>query len=278
MFQRERLFLRFGEVLRLLSGRFGRRWHHVARQRQRGNADPNVREAAFVLVWSQTNCYFRQVYMWVGSQTSQVEIKLSLKACQVSLVLLWSDAQQEAPVLRPYPQSCLSSVGLHPAHALQRHRAPQKTAAGPKGKRAPLLHTMLPRLGCFQNTPLINQLARKKMLPCVPWCPPCLIRALISPQLSPLPKHAETELAWISCRIKVGKQMCTDVLYRRKLNSRHIKGFCCSPLSGLQGALEDQTAARLKRFRANKSLIFCFSIMRDWTEKPTVIFVWRMSF
>lgn len=26
-----------------------------------------------------------QVYMWVGSQTSQVEIKLSLKACQVSV-------------------------------------------------------------------------------------------------------------------------------------------------------------------------------------------------
>lgn len=26
----------------------------------------------------------RQVYMWVGTQTSQVEIKLSLKACQVS--------------------------------------------------------------------------------------------------------------------------------------------------------------------------------------------------
>lgn len=24
-----------------------------------------------------------QVYMWVGTQTSQVEIKLSLKACQV---------------------------------------------------------------------------------------------------------------------------------------------------------------------------------------------------
>ena len=27
---------------------------------------------------------FYQVYMWVGTQTSQVEIKLSLKACQVS--------------------------------------------------------------------------------------------------------------------------------------------------------------------------------------------------
>lgn len=26
---------------------------------------------------------FPQVYMWVGTQTSQVEIKLSLKACQV---------------------------------------------------------------------------------------------------------------------------------------------------------------------------------------------------
>lgn len=30
--------------------------------------------------------FFHQVYMWVGSQTSQVEIKLSLKACQVSLL------------------------------------------------------------------------------------------------------------------------------------------------------------------------------------------------
>lgn len=30
-------------------------------------------------------CVFPQVYMWVGTQTSQVEIKLSLKACQVSL-------------------------------------------------------------------------------------------------------------------------------------------------------------------------------------------------
>lgn len=28
-----------------------------------------------------------QVYMWVGTQTSQVEIKLSLKACQVSIRL-----------------------------------------------------------------------------------------------------------------------------------------------------------------------------------------------
>lgn len=38
---------------------------------------------------SQTklHCCFHQVYMWVGSQTSQVEIKLSLKACQVSVAV-----------------------------------------------------------------------------------------------------------------------------------------------------------------------------------------------
>lgn len=70
----------------------------------------------------------------------------------------------------PVSTSYLSSTGLHPAHALKRRRTPQKTAAGPKGKWAPLLHTMLPRLGCFQNSSLLNQLARKKMLMCLPPC------------------------------------------------------------------------------------------------------------
>lgn len=58
----------------------------------------------------------------------------------------------------------LSSAGLHPAHALERCRTPQETAAGAKGKRAPLLHTMLPRLGRFQNSPLLNPPALQKML------------------------------------------------------------------------------------------------------------------
>lgn len=58
----------------------------------------------------------------------------------------------------------LSAAGLHPAHALQGCRTPQETAAGAKGKRAPLLHTMLPRLGRFQNSPLLNPPALQKML------------------------------------------------------------------------------------------------------------------
>lgn len=37
-----------------------------------------------VALWAEPSCCsFLQVYMWVGTQTSQVEIKLSLKACQV---------------------------------------------------------------------------------------------------------------------------------------------------------------------------------------------------
>lgn len=50
---------------------------------------------------------FLQVYMWVGTQTSQVEIKLSLKACQVgtpsSLLWqggkIWASSPLRAPIL-----------------------------------------------------------------------------------------------------------------------------------------------------------------------------------
>lgn len=116
-----------------------------------------------MLMGSQTNPSFRQVYMWVGSQTSQVEIKLSLKACQVSCVCAVVLVRHPAggSSLTPVSTSCLCSAGLHPAHALKRRRTPQKTAASPKGKRAPLLHTMLPRLGCFQKSPLLNQFTQK---------------------------------------------------------------------------------------------------------------------
>lgn len=61
----------------------------------------------------------QQVYMWVGTQTSQVEIKLSLKACQVSgrrggprlAPEGWKVCPGLTPVLLP---------GVHPAHARQR--------------------------------------------------------------------------------------------------------------------------------------------------------------
>lgn len=98
MFQWEGLFLCVGEVLRLLSGRLGWWWHHAAGQRQRGNnwsqifltvCSAILRLHNFIiseyLFFILFVCVFPQVYMWVGTQTSQVEIKLSLKACQVSL-------------------------------------------------------------------------------------------------------------------------------------------------------------------------------------------------
>lgn len=174
--------------------------------------------------------------MWVGSQTSQVEIKLSLKACQVSC-----RRQTHSWILRystPVSTSCLSSAGLYPAHALKRRRTPQKTAAGPKGKRAPLLHTMLPRLGGVQNSPLLNWISHTKRRSCI-CChvilfkhnhvsaPPRLTRAMIAPQT------CRNRSGMNSCRIQVGKhcyrlkEECTDVLYKWKLNSTHIKGFCC---------------------------------------------------
>ncbi|XP_006901250.1 PREDICTED: protein flightless-1 homolog isoform X2 [Elephantulus edwardii] len=42
----------------------------------------------------------REVYMWVGTQTSQVEIKLSLKACQVYIQHLRSKIQEQPRCLR----------------------------------------------------------------------------------------------------------------------------------------------------------------------------------
>lgn len=163
--------------------------------------------------------------MWVGSQTSQVEIKLSLKACQVSMVLPSDTAASSTAT--PISTCCLSSAGLHPAHARKRRTTPQKTAAGAKGERAPLLHTMLPRLGCVQNSPLLNQVACKKMLLYLgPCCSlqihRCLCPTVLNPSCDlsptcPLPKPAE-RTAMNSSRIKVGKRLfrfneeCTDVL------------------------------------------------------------------
>lgn len=46
--------------------------------------------------------------------------------------------------------------GLHPAHALQGRRTPQEAPTGAQGKRASLLHALLPRLGRFQNSPRID--------------------------------------------------------------------------------------------------------------------------
>lgn len=41
------------------------------------------------------------------------------------------------------------------------------------------------------------------------------------------------------------------------------KGLLLSPLWAAGGSGGPYTAAPLKQFKANKSLIFCFSIMRD---------------
>lgn len=156
----------------------------------------------------------------------------------------------------PVSTSCLSSAGLHPAHALKRRRTPQKTAAGPKGKRAPLFHTMLPRLGCFQNSPLLNQLARKKMLMCLPPCyslqiPRCLHPTVLnlsfdltptspSPNLQQQNWHEFMSLLSIktSFQIKRGMYRC---FIQIQAEFKTYQRVCCSPLSGLQGALEDHT-------------------------------------
>lgn len=67
----------------------------------------NARGGIFVLLCSRRNCSFPQVYMWVGSQTSQVEIKLSLKACQVSAYLSPSRVVQVyTRVFMPRPLLC----------------------------------------------------------------------------------------------------------------------------------------------------------------------------
>lgn len=75
--------------------------------------------------------------MWVGTQTSQVEIKLSLKACQVrkghtktslmtsgttcpSVILgeAWEGALGSPAGLGGLPRPLSSSPGVHPAHTL----------------------------------------------------------------------------------------------------------------------------------------------------------------
>ena len=56
------------------------------------------------------------------------------------------------------PSPPFSSPGLHPARALQGCRTTAEAPIGAEGKRAPLLHTLLPCLGSFQNSPLINTL------------------------------------------------------------------------------------------------------------------------
>lgn len=64
--------------------------------------------AVCLLVW--------QVYMWVGTQTSQVEIKLSLKACQVSFIVhqhSFLSLHRYTLVLRPFP--CLLNIGVTPS-------------------------------------------------------------------------------------------------------------------------------------------------------------------
>lgn len=105
-----------------------------------------------------------QVYMWVGTQTSQVEIKLSLKACQVSgrrggprlAPEGWKACPGLTPVLLP---------GIHPAHACQRARASPPPAPGPQGQRAARLYPMLPRLEHLPKGPGLGQAALPAVLP-----------------------------------------------------------------------------------------------------------------
>lgn len=86
-----------------------------------------------------------QVYMWVGSQTSQVEIKLSLKACQVSREGPGLGLGEGPRLGPPSPTPCLPP-GVHPAHALQGARAAPPPAPRAQGQRAARLHPLLPRL------------------------------------------------------------------------------------------------------------------------------------
>lgn len=64
----------------------------------------------------------------------------------------------------PNSSSSSSSPGLHSAHALKGGRTAEEVEAGAKGKRAPLLHTLLPRLGRFQNSPRLDKRTSKSML------------------------------------------------------------------------------------------------------------------
>lgn len=106
-----------------------------------------------------------QVYMWVGTQTSQVEIKLSLKACQVSGRRGGRGWLQRAgmgglpgltPVLLP---------GVHPAHARQGARASPPPAPGPQGQRTARLYPVLPRLEHLPEGPGLGQAAPPAVLP-----------------------------------------------------------------------------------------------------------------
>lgn len=134
MFQWEGLFLRVWEVLRLLPGRLGWWWHHVAGQRQRGNNCQKLFECSgivclhniIIIVFHSfgfSSPFSPQVYMWVGTQTSQVEIKLSLKACQVSLcvfVNIWTSVPYPHPantlsvLVKVYIQHMRSKDAEHP--------------------------------------------------------------------------------------------------------------------------------------------------------------------
>lgn len=96
--------------------------------------------------------------MWVGTQTSQVEIKLSLKACQVRPCVLNSGTFTPLGSLSCSSRALIAShaPGLHPTHALQGPHAAPQAAVGAERQRALALHPLLPRLERLPQAPSIR--------------------------------------------------------------------------------------------------------------------------
>lgn len=83
-----------------------------------------------------------QVFLWLGSRCSEVEIKLAYKSAQVSRGL---------NLKFRITLACNSHLGLHSAHQDQATRAPTQAVPYPKEQRIPKVHEMLPRMVLSQN-------------------------------------------------------------------------------------------------------------------------------
>lgn len=213
MFQWEGLFLCFGEVLRLLSGRFGRRWHHVAGQWQRGNTDPDVRGGSICagVITDKTVLSIRCTCGWAPrparwrSNSAWKPVRSVCFYCRQTpgRIFQFSACIHILPLLCRFTSStCAQKTQSIPENCGWSERETSPTASHDASTP-----------GALSKLPPLKPIRTRKDAHVVPWCPPCLI--WLTPTFPP-PNRAETEMAWILCRIKVWKHLfrlkeeCTD--------------------------------------------------------------------
>lgn len=95
-----------------------------------------------------------QVYMWVGTQTSQVEIKLSLKACQVSQQLQFVCTRLCILVFYTYLHISLTPVQVYIQHMRSKDAEhPRKLRLVRKGNEPHCFTRCFHAWGAFKTPP-----------------------------------------------------------------------------------------------------------------------------